>query len=366
MPAGSLPTSNRAGTHTRFPQCLRNIFVYAGVSSANAEDAIRRFAAMKCTLILAGATLALTGAVAVAQSTAKPSPYEGTSQPPTSDVIRATDTPAIVPVAPTLPMAAVATVKQAPTTQPAAVQNPDDGIVEVPVTTETGATAQSPSSQAPGLQTRYNQSQSRLYNPDADIVSSVPLPDNSLAGGTAIHTRLDREISSRENGAGTRFTAQVAQDVVQNGRVIIPTGSMVHGRVTHADYGRRISGHASLRLLADEVVLPDGMRYNLTAVPSMTARSTGTRVNAEGTIQTRDNPMTIAAQYGIAGGAGAATGAILGGPTGAIVGTGIGVGVITAHLLINRHAAVLPAGTSLTFGLTQPMQITPLTSRAAK
>ena len=54
---------------------------------------------MKSTLILAGATLALTGAVAVAQSTAKPSPYEGTSQPPTSDVIRATDTPAIAPVA---------------------------------------------------------------------------------------------------------------------------------------------------------------------------------------------------------------------------------------------------------------------------
>ena len=323
---------------------------------------------MKSTLILAGATLALTGAVAVAQSTAKPSPYEGTSQPPTSDIIRATDTPVTAPVAPTLPAAATATVKQAPiaTTQPAAVQNPDDGIVEVPVPTEAGATAQTPSTQTPGLQTRRNQSQPRLYNPDADIVNSVPLPDNALAGGTAIHTRLDREISSRENGAGTRFTAQVAQDVVQNGRVIIPTGSVVHGRVMHADYGRRISGHASLRLLADEVVLPDGMRYDLRAVPSMTARSTGTRVNAEGTIQTRDNPKAIAAQYGIAGGAGAATGAILGGPTGAIVGTGIGVGVITAHLLVNRHAAVLPAGTSLTFGLTQPMQITPLTSRAAK
>ncbi len=323
---------------------------------------------MKSTLILAGATLALTGAVALAQSTAKPSPYEGTSQPPTSDVIRATDTPATAPVAPTLPAPAAAAVKQAPvaTTQPAAIQNPDDGIVEVPVTTGTGGLAQTPNSQTPGLQTRHNQSQPRLYNPDADIVSSVSLPDNALAGGTAIHTRLDREISSRENGAGTRFTAQVAQDVVQNGRVIIPTGSVLHGRVTHADYGRRISGHASLRLLADEVVLPDGMRYNLTAVPSMTDRSTGTKVNGEGTIQTRDNPKNLAIQYGAAGGAGAATGAILGGPVGAIVGTSIGVGVITTHFLVNRQSAELPAGSSLTFGLTRPMQITPLTSRAAK
>ncbi|HEY3990458.1 MAG TPA: hypothetical protein VGM02_14245 [Acidobacteriaceae bacterium] len=318
---------------------------------------------MKSRFILAGATLALTGAVAVAQTTAKPTPYEGTSQPPASDVIRATDSPQIAPVAPppVLPPPAAAPVKQAipAPTQPAPAENPDYGIVETPVTTDTAAPAQ-----GPALQGR--QTQGRPYNPDADIVASVPLPDNALAEGTAIHTRLDRRISSSENGTGTSFSAQVDRDVVQNGRVIIPTGSVIHGRVTHADYGRRISGHASLRLLADEVVLPDGTRYYMSAIPSMTARSTGTRVNAEGTIQTRDNPKTLAAQYGIAGGAGALTGAYFGGPVGAAVGTGIGVGVITAHFLINRQAAVLPAGASLTFGLRQPMQLTPITSTAQK
>jgi hypothetical protein len=315
---------------------------------------------MKSRLILAGATLALTGAVAVAQTTAKPSPYEGTSQPPASDVIRATESPAVSPVAPppALPAPAAVPVKQAP----AASQNPDDGIVTVPVTTETGAPQQTPS-----LQSRQSQpGQPHLYNPDDDIVSTVVTPDNALAEGTAIHTRLDRELSSSDNGVGTLFTAQVAQDVVQNGRVIIPNGSVVHGRVIHADYGRRISGHGSLRLRADEVVLPDGTRYSLIAVPSMTARSTGTKVNSEGTILTRDNPKTLAAQYGIAGGAGAATGAVLGGPVGAVVGTSIGVGVITAHFLVNRQVAVLPSGTALTFGLTQPMQLTPLASRAAQ
>jgi hypothetical protein len=313
---------------------------------------------MKLRFILAGATLALTGAVAVAQSTAKPSPYEGTSQPPTSDVIRATDSPAAAPVTPpaAVPAPAPAAVQQTPpaSAHPAPVANPDDGIVEVPVTTEPGAT------QKPGLQTRDG----RPYNPDSDIVTSVPLPDNALAEGTPIHTRLDREISSRDNGAGTVFTAQVDQDVVQNGRVIIPTGSVIHGRVTHADYGRRISGHGSLRLLADEVVLPDGTRYYLSAIPSQTARSTRTKVNAEGTILSRDNPKTLATQYAIAGGTGALTGAYFGGPTGAIVGTGIGVGVITAHFLINRQVAVLPAGSSLTFGLKQPMRLTPLTTSA--
>jgi hypothetical protein len=260
--------------------------------------------------------------------------------------------------APTLPAPAAAPVKQAPAASSAPAGNPDYGIVEAPVLESYGVGAQSP--------TLKGRRTGLPYNPDTDIVNSVPTPENALAEGTPIHTRLDREISSSENGVGTLFTAQVAQDVVQNGRVIIPTGSIVHGRVMHADYGRRISGHASLRLLADEVVLPDGTRYYMSAVPSMTARSTGTRVNAEGTIQTRDNPKTLAAQYGIAGGAGAATGAVFGGPTGAIVGTGIGVGVITAHFLINRQAAVLPEGSSLTFGLSKPMQLTPITNTASR
>jgi hypothetical protein len=306
-------------------------------------------AAMKFRSILVGATLALTGAFAVAQSTAKPSPYEGTSQPPTSDVIRATYSPAVAP--------APAAVQQTPpaAAHPAPVKNPDDGIVVVPVTTEPGAAPQKPA-----LQTRDG----RPYNPDNDIVASVPLPDNALVEGTPIHTRLDHEISSRENGAGTIFTAQVDRDVVQSGRVIIPTGSVVHGRVTHADYGRRISGHGSLRLLADEVVLPDGTRYYLSAVPSQTGSATRTKVNAEGTILSRDNPKTLATQYAIAGGVGALAGAHFGGPPGALVGTGIGVGVITAHFLINRQVAVLPAGSSLTFGLKQPMRLTPLTTSA--
>jgi hypothetical protein len=314
---------------------------------------------MKSRLILAGATLALTGAVAVAQTTAKPTPYEGTSQPPSSDVIRATESPAAVPAAPppTLPPPAAVAVQQTPPAATYPVENPNYGIVEVPVTTEPGTLVQ-----GPGLHMRDG----RPFNPDYDIVTSVPTPENALAEGTPIHTRLDRQISSRENGIGTIFTAQVVQDVMQNGRVILPTGSVVHGRVTHADYGRRISGHASLRLLADEVVLPDGARYYLSAIPSMTARSTGTRVNGEGTILTRDNPKTLAAQYGVAGGAGAATGAVFGGPTGAIVGTGIGVGVITAHFLINRQVAVLPAGSAITFGLKQPMRLTPLTSTASR
>jgi hypothetical protein len=316
-------------------------------------------AAMKSRWILAGATLALTSAVTVAQTTAKPSPYEGTAQPPATDVIRATETPeATPPTPPASPAPAVQPATPA-APQPAAtpkapVENPDYGIVEGPFDPAPAAASHSP------------RLQSRPYDPDADIVTRVPHNSNELAEGTAIHTRLDQELSSSENGAGTRFTAQVTGEVTQNGRVIIPAGSVVRGKVMHADYGRRIAGRASLRLIANEVVLPDGTRYSITGLPSQTSRSSNTKVNDEGTILNKDHAKRIAGEYALGAGGGAATGAVLAGPTGAVVGTIIGAGLATTHVLLNRQAAVLPAGSALTFGLTQPMRLTPITNTASR
>ncbi len=311
--------------------------------------------------MLAGATLALLGGVAMAQSAGKPSPYQGTSEPPVTDVIRATEAPEVTP--PPAVAAAPAPVAKPSAAMPAvkaadgnatgrSAANPDEDIV----------TGGSSAATAPSLQRRS----ATASDPDADIVTAVSIPANQLVEGTAIHTRLDRELSSSENGTGTLFTAQVTQDVMQNGRVIIPAGSVVHGRVVHADYGRRIAGPATMRLLASEVTLPDGMRYSITAVPSLTARGSHTKVNSEGTIETRDEPKRIGTEYAIGAGAGAASGAVFGGPIGAAVGTVVGAGLTTTHILRNREAAVLPAGSELTFGLTRPMQLTPVTTTASR
>ncbi len=314
---------------------------------------------LRLTEVLPVAALALAGACAMAQTTAKPSPYEGVSQPPVSDTIRATEA---APALPTLPAPAAespaamspASPQPAPATPrpaPARAENPDYGIVEAPAATAYGASAQ-----APALR-------NRAADPDAEIVTSVP-GGNQLLSGTPIHARLEQQISSRENGIGTLFTALVTGDVTQNGRVIIPTGSTVHGRVTHADYGHRIAGAASLRLLANEIILPDGTRYSIHAVPSQTSRGSNTKVNGEGTVLSKDHSKRVVAEYGVGAGSGALIGAKLAGPTGAIVGAGIGLGVVTAHTLLKNHAAVLPAGSEITFGLTQPMLLTPTTTTA--
>ncbi len=213
------------------------------------------------------------------------------------------------------------------------------------------AAASASTQNTPRLQSRTH------FNPDADIVTSVSQPDNELADGTPLHARLDQEISSRENGVGTAWTAQVSRDVMQNGRVFIPVGSVIHGRVTHADYGRRMYGPASLRLTPDDVVLPDGTRYALHALVSQTASNSNTKMGREGAIQSKDHPKRVAAEYAAGGGSGAVLGAAIAGPAGAIAGSAVGVGVVTAHWLRTNHAAVLPANSEITFGLTQPLAL---------
>jgi hypothetical protein len=316
---------------------------------------------MKMIHLLAVATLALSTVGATAQSAAapaaKPSPYEGTSQPPVTDVITSSEEAPPAAASPKQPAAATpASPAHQAATPPATSINPD-GIVEVPVPDDPNP-APAPAPKPATLQTRP------VFNPDDSIVTHVDTPSNQLAEGTPIHARLDQEISSRENGVGTPFTAQITQDVVQNGRVVIPVGSVLHGRVTHADYGRRISGAATLRLSPEEVVLPDGTHYTLHAMVSQTSRGSNTKVNGEGTVQSQDHAKRIAAEYAIGSGGGAIAGAAAAGPVGAIVGSAIGFGVITAHVLLQNHAAVLPAESAITFGLTQPMMLTPITNSA--
>ena len=70
-------------------------------------------------------------------------------------------------------------------------------------------------------------------------------------------------------------------------------------------------------------------------------------------------------EYGGAVGAGAITGAVLGGPAGALAGTIIGAGAVTAHLLVSHPQATLEPGTVLLFTLTQPLNLVAQTKRPA-
>lgn len=205
-------------------------------------------------------------------------------------------------------------------------------------------------------------SQKAVIPPDTDdgIVTRVPTRPGELADGTIIRTHLDEEISTAFTQPGTPFSARLVQNVMQDGRIVIPVGSTVRGRVIKVTENRRIQGRAKLRLRPDEIVMPDGTHLLLHAQVVDTDVHSGTRTDGEGTIVSRDNAKKNWAITGATTGTGAVTGALVGGGVGAVVGSVIGAGVGAGHFIMARQVAALPQNSSVIFQLTEPMSIAPL------
>ena len=75
-------------------------------------------------------------------------------------------------------------------------------------------------------------------DPTSGVVMGVPSGPNELPIATMLHARLSETISTRETAAGTRFTAKLTADVLKHGRVMLPVGTIISGRVTQVHSGR--------------------------------------------------------------------------------------------------------------------------------
>lgn len=298
--------------------------------------------------------------------------YTGVSHPPPDSTIQADenippDADSAPPAAPApasaaKPSAAIpataANSAPAPAPTPAAsalgssaaapAENPDYGIVtSVPDLNADAATGSNPTLKKRG------------YDPDNDIVNYVPSNPTELAEGTNIRVRLSENLSSADVRPGSTFRAAVVSDVYNGGRVIIPAGSEMRGRVVHVSQGHHLGPHATIRLRPDVVLLPDGTAYHLYAEAIQTGAA-GTRVNGEGGIEASSHYEKDAAEYGAGAGTAALVGAAVAGPVGAGVGSVVGATAVTAHILMQHpNAADLPQGSLLIFSLTEPMDLTP-------
>jgi hypothetical protein len=239
--------------------------------------------------------------------------------------------------APGTPAPAVATT--APATTPAF--DPDANIVTTTI----------PDSDAP-----------QADNPaaDAGIVTSVPDREGELGEGTLLKARINQSLSTTSTLEGSPFTATLMAPVEKDGRVILPIGSTIEGRVTEVHSGRRISGRAALHLEAHDVTLPDGTHYLVHAQLIDTNQNDQSKVDSEGTLVRRDHPKETLAAMSVATGGAAAAGAMMAGGVGAIVGAGIGAGASTILWLKQDRQEALPKDSRLVFSLTAPMILKPL------
>jgi hypothetical protein len=193
---------------------------------------------------------------------------------------------------------------------------------------------------------------------DSQIITSLPDRAGELREGTLLTTEIKETLSTSSTIEGSRFTAEVTEPVEKDGRVVIPVGSILEGRVTQVHGGRRITGAAALHLETSDVLLPDGTHYIVHAQLIDTSRSEF-KVTDEGTLKRRDHPKEMLAVASLTTGSAAVAGALIGGGVGAVVGAGIGAGVSTVIWLKQDRQATLNKDVQLVFSLTAPMELTP-------
>lgn len=194
---------------------------------------------------------------------------------------------------------------------------------------------------------------------DAGIVTRVPSRPCEISDGTLVKARLREDLSTLTTLPGTKFSAEVSEPVMQDGKVIVPVGSLLEGRVTWVRGGKRIGGAAAIHLEPRTITLPDGTQYVLRARVIDTDSWDATKVDDEGTILRKDNAGKTVAAMGLATGGGIAAGAMIGGAPGALIGAGVGAGASTVVWLKQDRQAELPKDLGIVFSLTEPMDITP-------
>jgi hypothetical protein len=287
-------------------------------------------------IALAASSLA-TGARA--QQTAQPSAYQGVSQPPNDPITTSPDS-APAPVIAKPSAGVVAAPSPAPQQQQPTIAVPDASYTAPD------------SAQQQALSVRPD-----IADPDGDIVHPRPTRPGELLEGVTIRVRLMERLSSTESEKGEPFHGQVASDVMQDGKVLIPAGSGIEGRVSAVSSGH-FGGHGSLRLKPEAVILPDGTRFQLHAETTGTPGSK-TRIGGEGSINPGSRAKKEGIEYGAVVGTGAVAGAVIAGPVGALTGSLIGAGVVTTHLMVDHPQATLEPGATLLFTLTEPMNLMP-------
>ena len=179
----------------------------------------------------------------------------------------------------------------------------------------------------------------------------------SLPAGTSMRMQLETPLSTHKSKVGDVFNGRLTEAVMVNGQTMVPAGASVTGRVLKVSEPRRIAGTPSIALLPDRIVMPDGNQFLITATVVDTSKGSHTKVDDEGRIHGRGRTGRDNGEMVAGAGAGAIIGTLAAGAKGLFIGGGIGLGLVAAHWLAEKHSAVVPAGTEITLELNRPVMM---------
>lgn len=170
-------------------------------------------------------------------------------------------------------------------------------------------------------------------NVESERFGSIPV-------GQELDVRLRNTLSSETAKVEQRFEATTVVDLRQDGRVIVPAGSVVEGIVAGVDRAGRLDRSGSLTLTFDRMSVR-GRQHEIRATATQVFESRGIRDDV--------------GKAGVGAGIGGVVGGIIGGVEGAIIGAVIGAGGTVAAT--EGSDITLPAGSIVRIRMDSPAQV---------
>jgi hypothetical protein len=171
-----------------------------------------------------------------------------------------------------------------------------------------------------------------------------------IPAGTTVVATLATPLATDRNQAGDAFVATTVEPIQVGGKVVVPSGSRVHGVLRDVQPSGRIKGRARMTLAYERIVDPAGKSYPIDARP-LTLQAAST---------THGDVEKIAA----GGALGAIIGGITGGKKGAAIGAGAGAGAGTVLMLATKGKDVeLGVGQRLNIQMTSPVNVVVVAQR---
>jgi hypothetical protein len=215
-----------------------------------------------------------------------------------------------------------------------------------------------PTTAEPQLRTRSEVA----AQPQTPPAKAVPGEQWVIPQGTKIPMELRQPLSTKNAQPGDSVYAQTTFPVVVDGKMAIPAGTWVRGKVDMVKRAGRIKGTAEMQFHLTQMIYPNGYTLDMAAAVDQVPGENPTRMKEPGTVKQEsekgkdvEKVISTSAQTAQIGAiAGAASGSFRGFGYGGL--SGIAVGTLIG-LLARGSDVTFPAGTAVEIALTQSMAV---------
>ena len=162
---------------------------------------------------------------------------------------------------------------------------------------------------------------------------------SGLQSGSTVQAELSKPVDCRKNKPGDEVTAKTTQDVKSDGKVVLPKGSKIVGKVTQAQARAKGQDESKLGIAFDHAILKDGTQvpvsFAIQAIGSSQAAASAAVADDSATMGGNAGGMArgsgsgaVGSRGGLVGGVGSTAGGVAN-TTGSVAGSTLHTGNAT-------------------------------------